>query len=162
MTVAMEARKVGEEGEVSLTHAQVHTWPTWRGSAHAPTRRSLRMTSPAAASQHREHPSRMLPPVPSSHRNHHNSAPQVSRVSPVKHRARRRPEPAEPEPEMARDLLGEEATTKSSWRRGYRVLRRTICPRWRRRRSSEAAGVAGRWRWRLGFARGTHEREGCE
>jgi hypothetical protein len=40
------------------------------------------------------------------------------RDAPAKHQARRQPEPAEPEPEMAMDLLGEEATAKSSWRRG--------------------------------------------
>jgi hypothetical protein len=35
MNAAMEVKRIGEEGEVSLTCAQVHPWPTWRGSAHA-------------------------------------------------------------------------------------------------------------------------------
>jgi hypothetical protein len=60
-----------------------------------------------------------------------------------------------------KDLLREEATAESSWRRGYRALRHIVCLRRRRWRSSEAARIARRWCQRLGFARGARGERGA-
>jgi hypothetical protein len=64
-------RREGQRGRRG-THQSPKCIPGRHGEAvlARPTKRGLGKSSPTAASQHREHPPRMLPPVPLSHQNH--------------------------------------------------------------------------------------------
>jgi hypothetical protein len=113
-----------------------------------PTRRGLGKSSPlAAASQHREHPTGTLPPMPLSNP---NTAQQTPGGNPARCRARRRQGPVKPERDPSLDLLGEVESSKSVWWGRKRAQRRAFGPRWRQRRTSEVAGIAGRWQGDLG------------
>jgi hypothetical protein len=103
--------------------------------------------------QHREHRTSALSPARHTPHYHRNYPQQAPGRDPAWCRARRRHEPTKPERDPARDLIGEEKISESTWWRRKRAVRQPFDPRWRRRRSPETAGIAGRWRVRLGFGR---------
>jgi hypothetical protein len=138
-----------EEEEENHTYQTPGCIPGRHGKAvpARPTRRGRGKSSPAAPSQHREHPSGTLPPVPLSHP---NTTQQTPGEDPARCQARRRQGPAKPERDPALDLLGEVESSKSFWWGRKRTQRRAFGPRWRQRRTSEVAGIAGRRRGNLG------------
>jgi hypothetical protein len=121
-------------------------WPCGRGKS-----------SPVTASQHREQPSRMLPPVPLSHP---NTAQQTPGGDPARCRARRRQGPAKPERDPALDILREVESSKSIWWGRKMTQRRAFGPRWRQRRTLEVARIVGRRRGDLGSPERELGREG--
>jgi hypothetical protein len=118
--------------------------------------RSRGKSSPAAALQHREQPSRTLPPVLLSHP---NTAQPTPGGDPARCRAQRQQGLAKPERDPALDLLGEVESSKSVWWGRKRTQRRAFVPRWRQRRTLEVARIAGRRRGNLGSPERERARE---
>jgi hypothetical protein len=113
VTVARE-EKVGEEEK--HTHQTPRRMPGRHGGA-VPARSArgyLGMSSPSTPGA----PHLGASTGVYTHHDHLGVAQQAPGENLARHRARRRPESAEPEQDPATDLFGEEAVDESSWRRG--------------------------------------------